>query len=690
MICLHCDTHAEEGAEHCAACDAPLLLDGRLRAVRKLGAGGSSRTYEVIRDSDGEHFALKVLLFEKVQDVKALELFRRQFEILSQLDHPGIPKVHEYLEATVGGVHRRYLVQDLIAGSTLADRHERYDEEQARALLEKMLDTVEYLHGLSPPVLHRDIKPENIVLTPTGEPVLIDFDTARGAGVDHAAADGTMVGSAGYVPMEQLAGQPVPASDIYALGMTLVSQLAQKEAASIPQSKMRPDFHHLVNVSKGFRTVLDKMLEPDVADRYQNVAEVRAALADRGTELSRAERPAMRPAQREAPETHTLRGLLVGAAIVCIAAAVWLLSGEDTPDHFLAVSGFSVRTTLAGQTDRLEITLTDLEDRTVAGETISVRLAPVEAADEGLGSDESGAREKHRDLTLTTDAAGRAGVWFFAGGLPGHYGVIIEADDAAFLPVAYDVRPDRTPPTPQCVPSPTGKGGRVCAVPAGWFMMGCSSKASRVCGEYEAPYHAVFTDAYQIDETEVTIDQYLACVGGGGCKQDRRAERYRSAAGSPGWGKGNHPIMSIDWEEAKAYCEWAGKRLPTEAEWERAAKGTDDRAHPWGDQPSDCSLAVTKDCKTSGPLAVCPKPKGKSPYGLCDMEGNAREWVSDWYELYPEGRQRNPTGPDEKYKRRVIRGASHYDRPFTTTFREGEYPGRDWPPIGIRCARTAD
>lgn len=282
-LCPACRTDATHDATQCARCGHPLLLDGRYRVVRELGRGGSSNAFEVVRVTDDARLALKLLNVAHIDDWKVLDHFRRQLNLLGALSHPGIPRGVEHFAIELAGVPCECLVQELIPGASLKEELERgtrrFDEESARRFLEQMLDILEYLHGFSPPIIHRDIKPANVMIRPDGAPVLIDFDTARGHAIDHSIADGTMVGTAGYVPAEQLAGRAVPASDLYGLGMTMVHLLSLREVTDLPVERMRVQFERFVNVSSELTAVLRGMIEPIVEDRFASVAAVRAALA---------------------------------------------------------------------------------------------------------------------------------------------------------------------------------------------------------------------------------------------------------------------------------------------------------------------------------------------------------------------------------------------------------------------------
>jgi serine/threonine protein kinase len=295
----------------CSKCSATTILQGRYRLRKRLGTGGTSQVFLADDTETNETRAIKILQVQGTKDWKGIEHFERQLLILRSLDHPGIPKVYAHFENDFLGRYSLFSVQQWIEGDNLEERVKgglRFQEKDALQLLERLLEIVAYLHSFSPPILHRDIKPRNIILTADGKPVLIDFDTARGIAIDKERADGTMVGTAGFVPMEQLAGQAAPASDIYALGMTMIAVLSHKDVLEIPVERMRIKFEPYVNVSKHIVSVLRKMVEPIIEDRYQSIAEIKADLA-RAEQTPEKHKPSYltKKTSEEKPETPKQR-----------------------------------------------------------------------------------------------------------------------------------------------------------------------------------------------------------------------------------------------------------------------------------------------------------------------------------------------------------------------------------------------
>jgi len=232
-------------------------------------------------------------------------------------------------------------------------------------------------------------------------------------------------------------------------------------------------------------------------------------------------------------------------------------------------------------------------------------------------------------------------------------------------------------------------------IPAGEFEMG-----SEEGDDDERPVHPVRLDAFLLDKTEVTNRQYLRFCGETGRQSPRappfggRGDHFTTFAG--------HPVLRVGWEDAQAYCSWVGGRLPTEAEWEWAARGPDGRPWPWGNSPPageranfcdrNCSEAWAARAVDDGHRYSAPVgsyPLGAGPYGVLDLAGNAREWCADWYgdRYYLRSPSRDPAGP-EFGKSRVIRGGSWFAAAdeLRTTHRFRVVRDYLYFDIGFRCA----
>ena len=219
-------------------------------------------------------------------------------------------------------------------------------------------------------------------------------------------------------------------------------------------------------------------------------------------------------------------------------------------------------------------------------------------------------------------------------------------------------------------------------VPAGEFIMGS------VAGDAdEQPVHRVYLNAFSMDRYQVSVGQYAKFL------------EATSQAAPPDWSimnKSRHqsrPVVNVDWADADAYCTWAGKRLPTEAEWEKAARGTDGRVYPWGNELPTGFRANSMKEKWSNHWVLMPVgmyEEGKSPYGIYDMAGNVWEWVSDWYapDYYASSPSRNPMGPPTG-ESKVIRGGSWGSGPkdLRSADRDTHVPSARGLGTGFRCVK---
>jgi eukaryotic-like serine/threonine-protein kinase len=233
-------------------------------------------------------------------------------------------------------------------------------------------------------------------------------------------------------------------------------------------------------------------------------------------------------------------------------------------------------------------------------------------------------------------------------------------------------------------------------IPAGTFQMGCDvSNLAESCFSNEQPLHMVYLDGYHIDKYPVTNARYKACVDAGGCTAP---QSVNSSTRSPYYGNAtyaNFPVINVTWHQASAFCAWADKRLPTEAEWEKAARGSSDtRKYPWGNEDPTCSLAnyvgSTGYC-VGDTSEVGSYPAGASPYGVMDMAGNVWEWVNDWYQAdyYSVSPDSNPQGPATGPER-VLRGTwwNGYGESLRSAYRNYFHPDFWDLDYGFRCVRS--
>ena len=201
----------------------------------------------------------------------------------------------------------------------------------------------------------------------------------------------------------------------------------------------------------------------------------------------------------------------------------------------------------------------------------------------------------------------------------------------------------------------------------------------------DRPVRRIYIDPFYLDNAEVTNERYAAFV-----KATRHRTPYYWKDGQIPEGKQKHPVVNVSWNDAAAFCAWDGKkRLPTEAEWERACRGAaEGKMFPWGDETPTAEQA--RFGAIDGPAEVCKTER--SYFGLCDIIGNVWEWTADWYEpkYYEVAPERNPTGPNAG-SYRVLRGGSWFDQPklfLSCSYRTWALPSERSPTIGFRCAKS--
>ena len=301
------------------------------------------------------------------------------------------------------------------------------------------------------------------------------------------------------------------------------------------------------------------------------------------------------------------------------------------------------------------------------------------------------------------------GVWFFA----------IRGKDATQPPTVSSTTPSASASIAPPPPKPTCPEGMI-EIAGGKFFMGSDDKKDE---EHERPAHQVTLSPYCIDRTEVTVAAYKACSDKGECKRGPRENEWPGITARErkiydplcnirdADAKGNHPINCIDWELSDTFCRAAGRRLPTEAEWEFATRGSDGRKYPWGDDPPTSGPprlnACGKECLAWGKkngeeveamysaddghantAPVGSFPKGASPFGLQDVVGNVWEWASDWHAPYTAGASSDPKGAASGTERVLRGGAWNGGDPawVRPTYRFKSQPGLRSHGIGFRCA----
>jgi serine/threonine protein kinase len=260
------------------------ILQNRYELQHQLSNNAARQTWlakdlEAIEGSENALVVVKLLAFGGTVQWDDLKLFEREAQILKQLDYPRIPKYIDYFS-----IDDRLLwfglVQQYIPGESLKEQltqGKRFSEKQVKKIAVEVLDILRNLHELNPAVLHRDIKPSNLICGTDNQIYLVDF----GAVQDKAAKEGatfTVVGTYGYAPMEQFGGRAVPASDLYALGASIIHLLTGIAPADLPVEDLRIQFSEKTNISSSFKSWLEQITEPSVQRRFSSATQALEAL----------------------------------------------------------------------------------------------------------------------------------------------------------------------------------------------------------------------------------------------------------------------------------------------------------------------------------------------------------------------------------------------------------------------------
>ncbi|MEZ4269374.1 MAG: zf-TFIIB domain-containing protein [Myxococcota bacterium] len=268
---------------------------GRYRIIRPLATGGTATVHVVEEVASGEVWVAKSLHLSAVPEWKVWQLFERGAEVLRSLDHPGIPRFRELIRYDFDGGADLWLIEEFIPGRDLRriiERHGSAPLDKSLRLAAAVLSVLRYLHSRTPPVLHRDVKPSNVILRPDGRTALIDFGSVQEVLRQATLGGSTVAGTYGYMPPEQYMGKAEPASDIYAVGATLLSLVTGRSPSELPVRDMRVDYSHALANQPDLIALLDRLMDPRVERRVQTATEAHALVMALLRRVERGERGA--------------------------------------------------------------------------------------------------------------------------------------------------------------------------------------------------------------------------------------------------------------------------------------------------------------------------------------------------------------------------------------------------------------
>ncbi|MBN1139455.1 MAG: SUMF1/EgtB/PvdO family nonheme iron enzyme [Anaerolineae bacterium] len=632
---------------------------GKYEILDEIGRGGFAAVYRARDTALDRVVALKLLAPHLTWEAGFAARFQNEAKTVARLRHPHIVTVHDIGEE--GG--QLYIAMECLEGETLADMlrgRGPLSLSQAIAILSQIADALDYAHRQG--VLHRDVKPANIMVEAQQgrlHVTLMDFGLVKAmAGSQSLSSPGMTLGSPEYMAPEQAdpnrKDEVGPVTDLYALGIVAYEMLTGRvpfpgntpATLNAHLNLPPPDPRQIrAGLPERVTRVLIKALAKAPQDRYPTAAALVGALR----EAAQPPRPAPELARRALPPSwHEPEPAQRAPSPTAKPAwGRWALAGVLAVA--LLAGGIWIGSLIGPQP-----TPTAIVSLSTATPTATLTPGPTATLPPTPTTEHTPAPTV--TYTLTSTPTGTLTM---------------------------------TPEPPKPTATPEKDGMEMVFVPAGTFWMG-SAAGDEGAYDDEFPQHEVTLDAFWIDRTEVTNAQYRLCVQTGACQAS-------DLAGDSDYNGDTQPVVGVDWSDAQAYCAWAGRSLPTEAQWEKAARGTDRRAYPWGNQTATCEYAVMDDGSGNGcgqgskAWPVGSKPAGASPYGALDMAGNVWEWVADRYgeDYYAQSPREDPAGP-ENGALRVLRGGSWYD---SRNIVRAAYRGRLGPSyssdyVGFRCVRS--
>ena len=613
---------------------------GQYRIVARVARGATSTIYKAYQEKLDRYVAVKVLSPHFIDEPGFLDRFYQEARAVARLAHPNILPVYDFDQ--VGEIV--YIVMKYVDTGTLRNVISGpLDLAYTIEIITQVGLALGYAHKQG--VIHRDVKPGNILIADNNWALLTDFGLAKILeGRQRLTRTGAGVGTPEYMAPEQAQGHAVDGrADLYSLGVMLYEMLAghlpfESDSGIAVAMKhvndpVKPPRDSRPDLPPAVEQVILTTLEKDPDRRYATAEAMLAA-------LTRAAMPALSPDAIVQPST--------AAQSIGEPASESSAFERGRWRRFRAAL-YARRRTIGAVVGVLAMILLCA--------ALTPLIFPVSAP---LAS-----------ATIKPSTGTAAAV--------------AQVPMTPTLALTATQTPTMPSPAPTATREISAAPPGMALIPAGSFTMGA------VSGEFDAdetPPHKVYLDGYYIDTVEVTNALFARFVNKSGYQTD--AEK---AGDSTTWRSFNtadrqrFPVIFVSWNDAAHYCASVGERLPTEAEWEKAARGATERIYPWGNSFND-NYANTVDAGIGQPVAVASR-SAQSPYGLYDAVGNVWELVQDWYGggYYADSPRANPRGPSiGPFK--VLRGGSFKSQPdrATTTAREKISPDSRGDDIGFRCA----
>jgi formylglycine-generating enzyme required for sulfatase activity len=629
-------------------------LNERFELRGVLGEGGMGVVFRARDRESGRDVALKIVRAERMSP-KALERFRREGEITASLMHPGILKVHSAGE--IDGIP--FLAYELVEGVGTLEEAQGFDLERKVVLVRDVARALGAAHTQG--IVHRDIKPENILLDEHGDPRVADFGLAAAQGLERLTQTGALVGTPYFMSPEQLEGRREaigPASDVWGLGVVFYKLLTDElpfDGSTLLelQSRIRsatptPPCSISTTLPPALQAICLRALQGDSNLRYDDGT----AFADdldnwlEGRSVSAAGSwQGLRQLSRSSPRGAIWATLAVG---VLVGTAAWFSGDEprsaaDTappvvtfdsvPDEVWAAE-WVVQGVVSDEASWVDLDVGRVRKRVLPGERFELKIALRKGKNQIWVRAVDAAGNRAKSVQLSVERV-RVPDWFAA---------LAEAERPAY-PLPESLRLSETVGEYEHVRD----GSVLVWIPPGEFTMGRVDGDDRAEQNEQPPHSVRISRGFFLGKYELTHGHYREFCRRTGRKAPPQQFELRDLD--------QHPAGQLTWNDAQAYCTWARLRLPTEAEWEWAARGPDGRLFPWGnDDPKGtgrCSRDGLDDAyERSSPVGSF--PDGASPFGVLDMSGNVWEWVQDVYGPYAAEAQVDPrgarSGPDRVHR----------------------------------------
>jgi serine/threonine protein kinase/formylglycine-generating enzyme required for sulfatase activity len=630
---------------------------GNYEVISQFGEGGMGELYLGRHTRLAREVVIKTIRTEDFSpsQIKHLrERLEREAYTQSQLDHPNIVRVYDFI--AVG--ETTCIVMEFVPGRDLRKmilkETGQIPPERALKLFKQILRAIDYAHHFvyldksgekHQGIIHRDLKPANILVTPEDVVKVTDFGIVKVRGVKGGTQMGFNPGTPEYMSPEQARGRELDhRSDIYSMGIMLYEMLTGRvpfdtDGSGTSDYEIRRGHIEMPvppltaicpEIPKELERIVLKSLEKNPDDRFQTARQFLEAIQqyEETGHADISDRPvwdrrtvATGDETPEAPRVYPVPK--PGGDYVTVDTVV---SGPNQHPTLIA-GGYPGAPALSGEPPRRTVDdPVSARNRSVAGRRPFLI---------GIG-------------VVLLVAVGISWVLLNRGSRGGEVSTVAPVGSA-----------------------PPG----MISIPGGEFRMGRDDG-----NQYERPAHGVRIEPFYIDRHEVTNEEYAQFI-----RQTRRNPPVHWREGQYEVGEATLPVVNVSWNESRDYCEWANKRLPTEAEWEYAARGRDSRLYPYGNEWKP-RFSNARETGLDKPQAVGSYPDGLSPFGVADMAGNVAEWTETEYLPYPG----SPAEPDEG--NRVIRGGGFKvpAREQTATERFFDRPTVTYDFVGFRCAKSQE